>query len=215
MTSSNPLVILLLRHEETENPRGILYGQMDVPLSLRGRRKTEELVEKLSHFKIEAVYGSDLCRARYGAELLAEKTGVPLTLTPLLREIDFGKWTGLTFEELLRIPDFRKRLKDPEKMRPPGGETLKRLSERALRVISEIRSRFSEGLVVIFAHGGLNRGLMARLLDIPLNRFFSLEQRPGAVNLLVFFPDSPPLLALFNAPSEIDLRPYLEYYGIR
>ena len=212
--SSKPLVLLLLRHEETENPGGILYGQTDVPLSPVGRKKTEELVEKLSCFQIKAVYGSDLSRSSYGAKPLAERSGVPLTLTPLLREIDFGKWTGLTFKELLKIPEFRERLEHPEKIKPPGGESLKDLSERALRVVSEIKYHFPEGLVAIFSHGGLNRVLIARLLDIPLNRFFALEQRPGAINLLVFFPDSPPLLALFNAPPEIDLRPYLEYYGI-
>jgi len=214
MKSSKPLILLLLRHEETENPRGILYGQKDVPLSTAGRKKTEKLVAKLAAFPLTAVYASDLSRASYGARLLSEKSGAPLKITPHLREIDFGRWTGLTFEELLKIPEFRRRLQDPEKIRPPGGESLKDLSERALQVVSEIKARFSEGLVVVFAHGGLNRALIASLLDIPLRHFFSLEQHPGALNLLVFFSDVPPLLALFNAPPEIDLRPYLDYYGI-
>ncbi len=213
MKSSKPLLILLLRHEETEAPPGVLYGQKDVPLSERGRRRTEALVEKLATFPLRAVYGSDLRRSSYGAQLLAKRTGAPLTLTPLLRELDFGEWTGLSFEELLRLPEFQQRLQSPHQIHPPQGESLRALADRGLRVLSEIRERFSEGLVVIFGHGGLNRALLARLLEIPMSRFFSLEQRPGALNLLVFFPETSPILALYNAPPELDLRPYFEYYG--
>ncbi|QJA06658.1 histidine phosphatase family protein [Thermosulfurimonas marina] len=214
MKSSNPLLVLLLRHEETLNPEGRLYGQEEVSLSETGRRRTEALVERLCRFPVRAVYGSDLSRSAYGAQRLAALTGAPLRLTPDLREIDFGAWTGRTFAELLKIPEFRLRLSDPEALAPPGGETLAELAQRALGVLTEIRREFSSGLVVIFGHGGLNRALLCRLLELPLRRFFSLEQRPGAVNLLVFYPEASPLLALFNAPSDLDLGPYLDYYGI-
>ena len=212
MRSSKPLLLLLLRHEETQSPPGTLYGQKDVPLSPQGRLRTQQLVQRLAQFPVTAVYGSDLSRSRFGAELLAQKTSAPLRLTPDLREIDFGAWSGKTFKELLKVPDFCERLQDPEKIAPPGGETLRDLSQRALKVFQEIKDHFPSGLVVVFGHGGLNRALIASLLEIPLSRFFSLEQRPGALNLLVFFPESAPLLALFNASPELDLRPYLEYY---
>jgi len=214
MKSSEPLLLLLLRHEETVNPEGRLYGQEDVPLSEAGLRRTEALVERLGRFPVRAVYGSDLSRSAYGARRLSSLTGAPLRLTPALREIHFGAWTGKTFAELLQIPEFRLRLSRPEALAPPGGETLEELSRRALGVLAEIRREFPSGLVVLFGHGGLNRALILRLLDMPLSRFFSLEQRPGAVNLLVFYPESPPLLALLNAPPDLDLAPYLDYYGI-
>ena len=211
-SESRPLFLLLLRHEETENPRGVLYGQRDVPLSARGRARTEALIERLARLPVKAVYGSDLTRAAYGARLLSRRTGVPLTLTPLLREIHFGEWTGLTFAELLEIPEFRKRLANPAEIRPPGGESLSELSQRASRALNLIRENHPEGLVVVFAHGGFNRALLCTLFEIPLRRFFSLEQRPGAMNLVIFFPEASPLLTLFNAPPELDLAPFLEYY---
>ncbi len=212
-SEARPLLLLLLRHEETENPRGVLYGQQEVPLSPRGRARTQALVRKLARLPVKAVYGSDLTRAAYGAELLSRETGAPLTLTPLLREIHFGRWTGLTFAELLEIPEFRERLANPAEIRPPGGESLRELSVRALKALNLIREKHPEGLVVVFAHGGFNRALLCTLFEIPLKRFFSLEQRPGAMNLMVFFPEAPPLLALLNAPPELDLAPFLDYYG--
>ncbi|RUM87597.1 MAG: alpha-ribazole phosphatase [Thermodesulfatator sp.] len=212
MKSSKPLLVLLFRHEETVNPEGRLYGQEDVPLSEKGRRRTEKLVERLASLSVCAVYGSDLSRSAYGAQRLAELTGAPLRLTPALREIDFGAWTGRTLTELLQIPEFRRRLSHPEALAPPGGETLEQLAHRALGVLSEIRRDFPSGLVVVFGHGGLNRALLCRLFEIPLQRFFSLEQRPGAANLLVFYPETPPLLALFNAPPNLDFSSYLDYY---
>ncbi|WP_297055735.1 histidine phosphatase family protein [Thermosulfurimonas sp.] len=213
MKSSRPLLFLLLRHEETESPRGVLYGQRDVPLSSRGRRRTEKLVERLSRLPVEAVYSSDLSRALYGAELLSRRTGAPLFVTPLLREIDFGEWTGLSLSELLEIPEFAQRLATPEKISPPGGESLSQLFARASRMLDLIRRKHPGGLVVTFAHGGFNRALVSSVLGLSPRRFFTLEQHPGALNLLVFFPEGVPLLALFNAPAEIDLAHWVEYYG--
>jgi len=213
MKSSEPLYLLLLRHEETVNPRGVLYGQEDVPLSESGRTRTRALVERLTRLPVRAVYGSDLSRCAYGARLLSERTGAPLILSPLFREIHFGRWTGKTFAELLEIPEFRRRLADPETISPPGGESLRDLSLRAGKALDLILRRHPGGLVVVFAHGGFNRALVCRVFDIPLRRFFSLEQRPGALNLLVFFPEGEPVLALLNAPAEVDLPALLEYYG--
>lgn len=198
-----PVRVLFLRHGETAGRPGILYSQREVPLSEYGLKQTEILVEGLKKLPIMAIYSSDLKRARLGAEWLAEATKAPLIITPWLREIDFGEWTGKHFSELWELPEFRARLKDPENLAPPGGESLRDLQARALKVIEEIKERFSEGLVVVFTHGGLIRTVIAHALGASLRHFFRIQQDFAAVNLIDYFEDTA-VVHLVNGPFDLN-----------
>lgn len=204
-----PTRVFFLRHGETAGPRGVLYSQRDVPLSDRGLEQTKRLVEALKALPVSAVYSSDLLRARLGAEWLVEILGIPLVVTPKLREIDFGKWTGKLFSELWKLPEFQSRLKDPETLAPPGGESLRDLQERALEVVEEIRQKYNGELVVVFTHGGLIRTVVAHALGLSLKNFFRLQQDFAAVNLIDYFEDTT-LVRLVNGPFDLNFSTLLE-----
>ena len=96
-----PCRILLVRHATAEG-HGRFQGQRDVSLSSARRRELSRLCEKCSHYPIRAVYASDLRRARETAEAVARKFGLEVQARPELREMHFGQWEGLTWNQISR-----------------------------------------------------------------------------------------------------------------
>src|SRR5262245_13627789 len=78
-------------------------GHLDVPLSLLGERQAAGLAERLRGVRLEAVYSSDLARARRTAAILAGPHGLAAVEVPALREFAMGQWEGLTGEEIRRL----------------------------------------------------------------------------------------------------------------
>ena len=99
--------ILLARHGETEwNREGRWQGWADPPLNDAGRAQARTLAEELRTIPFDAVYASDLRRARETAVIVAAPHAVPVLTDAGLREIDVGSWSGLTRREIEeRFPD--------------------------------------------------------------------------------------------------------------
>src|SRR5437764_2409246 len=99
--------LLLARHGETDWNRARRWqGHADRPLTERGRAQAAELAERLADIALDAVYSSDLRRARETAEAVAQAQGVDLVQLAELREVSVGSWEGLTREEAAtRFPE--------------------------------------------------------------------------------------------------------------
>ena len=87
--------LYLSRHGETlENQRHVLQGQLPGTLSERGLEQARGLAERMEGVELDAVVASDLERSRRTAEIVAERKGLAVDVTPLLREMDWGEYTG-------------------------------------------------------------------------------------------------------------------------
>jgi broad specificity phosphatase PhoE len=96
--------LLLVRHGETDwNAVGRLQGHTDRPLSDYGREQARRLADELAEEEFEAIYASDLARARETAEIVGVQLQLPVVLDPDLREKDWGNWEGLTSTERLGV----------------------------------------------------------------------------------------------------------------
>jgi uncharacterized phosphatase len=144
-----PTTILLVRHGETDwNAARRVQGQTDRPLTERGRRQARALADALEDETFDAVYSSDLSRARDTAKAIAARRGLDVKLHPGLREKDFGTWEGLTDTEVLaRFPEARRG-------HWGDGETPDELRERVLRSLREIAASHPGERVLVVAHGG-------------------------------------------------------------
>ncbi|HEY5099343.1 MAG TPA: histidine phosphatase family protein, partial [Gaiellaceae bacterium] len=92
--------LLLVRHGETDwNAERRWQGHADVPLNDRGREQARVLAEQLTGESIDAIYSSDLSRARDTADIVGVRLGVPVVVDADLREIDVGPIEGMTAEE--------------------------------------------------------------------------------------------------------------------
>ncbi len=150
--------ILLVRHGETDwNRDGRVQGHTDVPLNDTGRDQARALAESLADDPVDAVYASDLVRARDTASGVADNRGLPVVQLPELREKNFGTWEGLTREQILtRFPAAR-----------PGhwgdGETRDEMSRRVLDALSRIAASHEGETVVVVTHGGPLRAVQRQL----------------------------------------------------
>jgi probable phosphoglycerate mutase len=150
--------LLLVRHGETDWNRDQRFqGHADPPLNETGRAQARSVANDLAAERIDAIYTSDLARARETAELIAERAGVPFVLEPQLREVDVGEWQGLTQDEIEeRFPEGMRNWHE----RGHGwerGETYDQLAERVLEALERIVSRHPGGRVVVVGHGGTIR----------------------------------------------------------
>ena len=148
--------LLLVRHGETDwNAKGRLQGHTDRPLSDFGRRQAHELAEELDDEELEAIYSSDLARARETAEIVGRKLGLPTVLDPDLREKDWGTWEGLTAAERDRVEFV--------------GESTEAHRDRVLDVLRRISERHpGDGRVLVVTHGGSMRRVQTVAMGMAL-----------------------------------------------
>jgi broad specificity phosphatase PhoE len=143
--------LFLVRHGETDwNADGRLQGQTDRPLSDFGRRQAKQLAEELADEGLEAIYSSDLARARETAEIAGERLGLPVVLDPDLREKDWGTWEGLTAVERDRVEFV--------------GESTEAHRDRILCALRRIAERHPDGRVLVVTHGGSMRRVQTAAL---------------------------------------------------
>ena len=151
--------ILLARHGETEwNRIGRYQGWADPPLNDTGREQAVALAEQLRATPFDAVYSSDLRRARETAEIVAAPHGVPVVVEPGLREVNVGEWSGLTRAEVER------RFPGGER---PGGETREEHSARVLAAAERIARRHPGERILLVSHGGTMRALRTHVSEEP------------------------------------------------
>jgi probable phosphoglycerate mutase len=149
--------ILIVRHGETDwNRDGRWQGHSDTPLNERGREQARELAASLDG--VDAVYASDLARARETAEIVAERVGLQVHLDARLRERGFGGWEGLTAEEIeSRFADQHRRWQAGEGFGADDAEPFETMLERVQSFLEDVVRGHPEGTVLVVAHGGSAR----------------------------------------------------------
>ena len=158
-------MILLARHGETESNRERRFqGQLDVPLSDRGREQARELAERAAAEErpIAAIYTSPLVRARETAEIVGERLGLEPRPDDRLKEVDVGDWERRLKDDVARDePEawaaFRRA---GEEFRFPGGESFADQQARVLAALDEITARGDLPALVV-CHRGVIRCALA------------------------------------------------------
>lgn len=179
--------MFLVRHGETIWNQELRYqGITDVPLNATGREQSLQVARRLKKESIQAVYSSDLSRARETAEIIAGFLGVPLYLHAGLREVNYGFWEGLRLEEINKLfPGSRERwLSDPWNNPPPGGESMLEVRSRVLAALREIRERYPQGAVAVVTHGGVIAMLLVTFWGFDISSLTQFFSRNASVTLL-------------------------------
>jgi broad specificity phosphatase PhoE len=149
--------LILVRHGETDwNAQHRWQGHSDTPLNDAGRLQAGRLASELEH--LDAVYSSDLARARETAEIIAGSLGLEIRLDPRLRERSFGAWEGLTTEEIeFSFPDERGRWRAGVGAGAPDAEPFEAFAARVSSFVQEVGRRHVDEQVLVVAHGGTIR----------------------------------------------------------
>ena len=168
--------ILIARHGQSDwNQERRWQGHADRPLTERGREQAQTLAARLAHIDLDAVYSSDLRRARDTGAVVAESQGLELRQLPDLREVDVGSWSGLTRAEAeARFPEGFARWRDGY----PGwkdGETYEAMTDRVLQAVEQIASEHDGGRVLVVSHGGPIRAMHAAALGLDVHAYRRLR----------------------------------------
>lgn len=198
--------IYLVRHGHLVNSdRQVLNGQSDIELSPRGMAMTEALARWFMDRPVKIIYSSDLKRALMGARIIGSVLNIKVVPETTLREINFGRWEGLTVDEVRKeFNDIWARwMEDPVNTFPPGGESLKKMEGRVLKALHDIVRRHRGEEVIIFSHSGVNRIILCHALNMPVKDYFRIEQDFSSVNIVDFY-NNTALVRLINWSPRLD-----------
>ncbi|WP_298207675.1 histidine phosphatase family protein [Ferrimicrobium sp.] len=168
--------VVLVRHGETVwHAENRYAGRSDVALTKRGHEQAELLARWATTAGLDALWCSELGRARETAEPCAKASGLVLRVDSRLNEVDFGHGEGLTAYELrqrfpLELEAFRN---DPLRHPLPGGEDPWAATARAVACLAEIVEEVPHGRVLVVTHNSLIRLTLCHLLQIPLSEYRS------------------------------------------
>ena len=155
-------LLYLVRHGETvDNAHHIMQGQTPGQLNENGIRQAEEVADKLKDEAIDAFVSSDLKRSIHTCELIARPHGMPVTTTPLLRERDWGSFTGKYIPELSN-------LNDPS-LWPDDIESLDALKRRAKDFMVWLKEQYPGQKVLAVGHGIINKAIQSVYYNKPMN----------------------------------------------
>jgi probable phosphoglycerate mutase len=169
--------LFLARHGQTVwHAENRYCGRTDVGLTDRGLEQARRLAGWASGAGLDAVYASDLSRARITAQAAADAVAVAVRVDPRLRELDFGDAEGLTIAEMdERFPDavaaFRS---DPATHHLPRGEDPHAAAQRFVAALVDIDAQFPNGRILVVAHSTAIRLALCTLLGIRLGRYRAL-----------------------------------------
>lgn len=187
------LRLFLIRHAQTVWNRDRRYqGWQDSPLSEIGRSQAEAVGRALAKEPLKAVYASTLGRARETAGAIAAHHGLPVRAEDDFREMAFGEWEGLAFDDCkAKDPDrYRLWADEPHRFCPPGGgETLDDVRRRVLAGLERMRAEHDDQSVCLVAHGISARIIILEALGLPLERIWSIHLASTGISELEFRAD--------------------------
>ena len=157
--------ILFIRHAETD-AAGTFCGHSDPEVNGVGIVQIEALIAELRSRSIERVYSSDLLRARTTAEAIARALNVPCHLRLDLREINFGAWEGLTWDEIWhRNRAYAERwVEDFPNLPTPAGEVFADFRARVLAEVKTLTTLAGGRQIAVVTHAGVLRVILQDLL---------------------------------------------------
>ncbi|MGE7415664.1 histidine phosphatase family protein [Methylobacterium tarhaniae] len=176
----------LVRHAAHDRLGRVLCGRMPgVTLGREGKAQAASLAERLAGEGLAAIYASPLERAQETAAPVAARAGLPVETLPALNEIDFGAWTGRSFDDLHGDSTWTGWNQARHVTRPPGGETILEAQGRAMRGLEDLRARHGEARLALVSHADVIKLVIAHALGLGADGMQRFEVGPASVSVLV------------------------------
>lgn len=171
--------LLFLRHAEVEEAyHRVFGGRIDMAISALGQQQARALADYLARrYAIDALYASPMRRVQMTLEPVLARLPLQPVVDDDLREVDFGAWTGLRWEQISErfgVTAFDW-LDNLERGTMPDAEPEEIFRRRLDRVLSRIFREQPGKTVAVACHGGVIRMALAVLLELPLHKMTHLE----------------------------------------
>ena len=198
--------------------QGQIWSYSDAALTPAGRRRATELANVLEPVHLDAVYTSDLRRARETAETIATPRGIPLIADARLREVDIGDFEGMTLERLRQVdhrflpwPEiyFEGRHAGPARHVPadlpwPGGESVAGALNRVLPVFLDIVRQHQGQTIALCSHAYVLQALLCHIVGADVSRYWAFSGLHASLTLAEVGTDGRGLLRTMNGDLGLD-----------
>ncbi|MBI5208313.1 MAG: histidine phosphatase family protein, partial [Candidatus Firestonebacteria bacterium] len=171
-------------------------GKTDLSLNIFGTNQAERLACVLKNEQISKIYSSSLQRAIETANIIAEKNKAEVNRDSRLNEISFGKWEGLTFNEISKNnPHFWDEWKNNLNFYcPPDGECLKELMDRVNDFIKKELKK--DETIAIVSHSGPIKIILLNALGSTIESFWKLKVDLGSISIIDYNIDSSVVISI-------------------
>jgi broad specificity phosphatase PhoE len=154
-----------------------------VHLNAGGVQQAHSLATRLSAIHCQAIYSSPMERAQETARAISQQLAMDFVVDNNLNEIDYGEWTGKTFEDLDDLPEWRQYNSNRDTAQIPGGERMTSLRERAAEAVERLR-KTHQGVLILVSHADWIRAAAAHYTRTSLEAFQQFEVLPASVNVI-------------------------------
>jgi len=182
----------LIRHASCDGLGQMLWGRTPgIRLNEQGRLQAQQLAERFEGMKFDAIYSSPLERALETAEAIARAMKLEVRKSDALNEIDFGEWSGKTFEQLHGDERWRHFNSCRSTARVPGGESFLEVQNRVVKEIDRLAQEYCEGRVAIVSHADPIKALMGYFAATPIDLIQRFEVSPCSVSVITLDEEGP------------------------
>lgn len=194
--------LTIVRHAQSKgNERGLIQGNADFPLSELGHAQAAAVAKRLEHERFDAIYASDLTRARETVEAIARAhPDTTVTYDARLRERAYGEYEGKSRHEL-----HERGLTDSQiHSAPPGGETTAVFVERILSFLDDLWETHRDEHVLLVTHSGFIARLLLSLAGDSDGDFETYRSHNAAVSIVEFDLERNHTLHVVNDTEHLD-----------
>jgi broad specificity phosphatase PhoE len=193
--------ILLIRHGHTEAIGRRLVGRLPGwHLTAEGRAQAERLVETLRGQPIARIFSSPLERTRETAAPLARARGIDVADEDGLIEVEFGAWSGLTFEELARVPEWERFNTNRATAAVPGGEDAAAVQARIVATLERLAAAHRGETIAAVSHADVIRSAVLHYAGAPLDMVHRIEIGPASISAVALGAGEPRVLFVNHRP---------------
>lgn len=182
---------LLARHADHDwVGRGFAGRMPGVHLNEKGRRQAETLIARLRDVPLAAIYCSPQPRTQQTAQPLAQARGLLVQVDAAFDEIDFGAWTGRTFDEVRQHGEaWTHWVERRASAQPPDGERFADVPRRAMAGLRRLVQAHPEGHVLVVSHGDVLKSIVAACLGMSLDDLERFDIAPASLTVLAMGED--------------------------
>ena len=179
--------LILVRHALTvDNQKSRLSGHIDSSISEEGKERIDKITNYLKDFDIDKIYTTTSSRTKDTVKKLSELKSIEIIEKESLKEISFGDFEGLTFDEIKdKYPkEFQDMIEKGYEYKYPNGESLIDSYNRVCIELDNIISNNDNRTILICSHGGTIRNIITYLISNSYKYHWNFKIDNGSVTIL-------------------------------
>ena len=179
--------LILVRHALTvDNQKSRLSGHIDSSISEEGKEQIDKITNYLKDFDIDKIYTTTSSRTKDTVKKLSVLKSIEIIEKESLKEISFGDFEGLTFDEIKdKYPkEFQDMIEKGYEYKYPNGESLIDSYNRVCIELDNIISNNDDRTILICSHGGTIRNIITYLISNSYKYHWNFKIDNGSVTIL-------------------------------